>query len=87
VRVWLRADDNPERVGHLAQIAKSHPDKGMHAKLVTTAVTDAHWLPLDRKGVLWDWLPNLRVRTHALSLPHVHLRRRSLPAPTGHTAR
>ena len=67
VRVWLRADDNPERVGHLAQIAKSHPDKGMHAKLVTTAVSDAHWLPLDRKGVLWDWLPNLRVRHPRIS--------------------
>ena len=47
VRVWLRADDNPDRVGHLAQIAKSHPEKGMHAKLLTTAVSNAHWLPMD----------------------------------------
>ena len=62
VRVWLRADDNPDRVGHLAQIAKSHPEKGMHAKLVTTAVANAHWLPMDEKGFLWDWLQNLSVR-------------------------
>ena len=62
VRVWLRADDNPDRVGHLAQIAKSHPEKGMHAKLVTTAVANAHWLPMDEKGFLWDWLRNLSVR-------------------------
>ena len=62
VRVWLRADDNPDRVGNLAQIAKSHPEKGMHAKLLTTAVSNAHWLPMDEKGSLWDWLQSLSVR-------------------------
>ena len=54
VRVWLRADDNPERVGHLALITKSSPEQGLYAKLCTTGVAHETWLPHEQKSILWD---------------------------------
>ena len=63
VRVWLQTDGGAERIGHLAQIIKSKPDKGFQVLMLTTAHSnDTHWLPTDRQGVLWQWLQQLQIQ-------------------------
>ena len=70
VRVWLRADDNPERVGHLALITKSSPEQGLYAKLCTTGVAHETWLQHEQKSIQWDWLQNLKARARPQAAPH-----------------
>ena len=62
VRVWLQPEDCSDKVGHLAQVQKHHPDRGLRVNVWTTASSDGHWLQPEQQGFVWNWLQNLKVR-------------------------